>query len=169
MSRRSRIMIVDDSPQQYRLITEAFIRADWNVDVERVSPGKPAIEALYRHHLAQDTVDLVMLSSPHEGDSCIDTLRVIRNYPGIGHQAIIVLTPGDQDDDLIHTCHRLGVIKCLEWPADISAQALLIMEIKSHFTPDGALLARGTWVNSSRLTIVKVLTDRIERRILTAS
>jgi CheY-like chemotaxis protein len=166
MSSRSRIMVVDESPQQIQLITESFTRADWLVDVDGFPPGKPAIDALCRQHRSEVPVDLVLLSCTNGSESCIETLRIIRNYPGFGHQAIIVLKPRDQPDDLNQTCHRLGVLKCLEWPTDISAQVLLIMEIKSHFSPDGALMPHGSWVNSSRLTIVRVLTDRIERRIL---
>jgi CheY-like chemotaxis protein len=169
MSRRSRIMVVDESPQQIQLITETFNRASWSVDVDGFPPGKPTIDALYRHHQDRILTDLVMLSCSDRGESCINTLRIIRNYPGFNHQAILVLTPRDKPEDLIHTCHRLGVLKCLEWPGDISAQVLLIMEIKSHFTDDGELTTRGSWANSSRLTIVKVLTDRIEKRILSAT
>lgn len=169
MFRRSRIMVVDESPQQGRLMTEAVTRSGWNVVMDSFPPRKPAIEALYRQHQAHYTVDLVILWCSHENDACIDTLRMLRNHPLIGHQAIIVVTPSDQPDELIHTCQRLGVITCLEWPSDISAQVLLIMEIKSHFTPDGALLPCGTWVKSRRLTIVKALMERIERRILITS
>ena len=96
----------------------------------------------------------------------MDTLRIIRNYPGFSHQAVIVLASLHQPEELIHTCHKLGVIKCLEWPSDLSAQTLLAMEIKSHFAQDGTLSPRSCWINSSRLTIVKALTDRIEKRIL---
>ena len=167
MPRRSRIMIVDESPQQIQLISKAFTRAGWLVEVDGVAPGKPAIDALYRQYQDQLPADLVMLSCTDRGESCINTLRIIRNYPSFNHQAILVLTPRDRPEDFIHTCQRLGVLKCLEWPDDISAQVLLVMEIKSHFSDGGTLTPRGSWTNSSRLNIVKVLTDRIEKRILT--
>jgi hypothetical protein len=166
MSRRSNIMVVDESPEQIHHIGEAFLRASWLIGVDGLPPGKPTVDALYHQYQAKIPVDLVMLSAINDTESCLDTLRIIRNYPALCNQAIIVLAPPDRSEDLIHSCHRLGALKCLEWPIDISAQVLLVMEIKSHFSPNGALMPGGSWTNSSRLTIVRVLTDRIEKRIL---
>jgi CheY-like chemotaxis protein len=165
VNHRSRIMIVNENPDQIALLLTSFAQVGWDIDIEESLSGKVAVDALRRNHLGKTPIDLVILSCHLHGQTCIDTLRIIRTYPGFGHQPIIVWATHPPADDTINKCYLLGVMKFLEVPAEASALALLAMEIKSHFSADGELTLRGNWINSSRLAAVKILTSRITRRI----
>ncbi len=166
MNRKSRIMIVNGNPVETALLRASIAQVGWDIAVEVALSGSLAVEALHRNHLAKVPIDLVMLSCHLQGQTCIDTLRIIRTYPGFGHQPIIVWSTHPPADDTINHCYLLGVMKFLEVPAEASGLALMAMEIKSHFTTEGCLTPRGNWINSSRLAAVKVLTGRISRRII---
>jgi CheY-like chemotaxis protein len=159
MNRRSRIMIVNGDADEISLLRNAFAQVGWDIDVLEARSGKLAIDALRQNHLELAPIDLVMLSSHIQGQTCIDTLRIIRTYPGFGHQPIIVWSTFPPADDIINRCYLLGVMKFLEVPAEASGLALMAMEIKSHFSADGSLTPRGNWINSSRLAAVNQPAD----------
>jgi CheY-like chemotaxis protein len=165
VDRKSRILIVNDKPDEIALLRTSFAQVGWDSDVEEALSGNLAVDALRRNHLGKVPTDLVMLSDHLQGQTCIDTLRIIRTYPGFGHQPIIVWSTHPPADDTINRCYLLGVLKFLEVPAEASGLALMAMEIKSHFSADGGLTPRGNWINSSRLATVKFLTGRISQRI----
>jgi CheY-like chemotaxis protein len=167
MNRKSRIMIVNDNPDEIALLRTSFTQVGWDIEVEDALSGGLAIDGLRRNFLGTSPIDLVILSCHLQGRTCIDTLRIIRTYPGFGHQPIVVWSTSPPADDTIHRCHMLGAMKFLEVPAEASGLALMAMEIKSHFNAEGSLTPRGNWINSSRLAAVKVLTGRISRRIIT--
>jgi CheY-like chemotaxis protein len=167
MDRKSRIMIVNENPDEIALLRASFAEVEWDITIEEARSGRIAVDALHRNHLGKAPIDLAILSSHLQERTCIDTLRIIRAFPGIGHQPIIVWSAYPPADDTINRCYLLGALKFLEVPAEASGLALMAMEIKSHFAADGALTPRGNWVNSSRLAAVKILTSRICRRIVT--
>ena len=130
VNRKSRILIVNGNPAEIILLRTSFVQVGWDVDVEEARSGSCAIDALRRNHLGKVPIDLVMLSAQLQGQTCIDTLRIIRTYPGFGHQPIIVWSTYPPADDTINRCYLLGVMKFLEVPAEASGLALMVMEIK---------------------------------------
>src|SRR5271154_5631239 len=139
VNRKSRILIVNGNRDEMSLLRTSFAQVGWDINVEEALSGKLAVAALSRSLLGKVPIDLVMLSCHLQGQTCIDTLGIIRTYPGFGHQPVIVWSTSPPADDIINRCYLLGVLKFLEVPAEASGLALMAMEIKSHFTADGGL------------------------------
>jgi|GEM_PF-5335834 CheY-like chemotaxis protein len=169
MSRPSRLMIVDDQPAEQMLLRTACATAEWDVTIDDQRSGQEAINALRRNHADQTPTDLVLLACYLQGTTCIDTLRIIRNHPGLSHQPIIVFSSTPILSEVIQTCYMLGVLKCLERPGDTTHLVQMVSEIKAHFSDDGSLTPRGPWVNSSRLAVVREMNARMEPRVLAAA
>lgn len=157
MSRRSRIMIVAHNPHEIRMVASAFERAQWVVDMEAISSGQLAIDAMCRNHDMKRPTDLVMLASILNGESCLHTLRSIRNHPGFECQPVIVFSSARPAPDIAHACSMLGALKFLEIPADLSNWILLEMRLKSQFPAEGQLTQCDIRTNSRRLAGVKAL------------
>jgi CheY-like chemotaxis protein len=155
MPRRSRILIVDPNPNEIRLLESAFERARWMVDIDAIDAGHLAIDTMSRNYDLNTPTDLVMLSSSMGGESCLPTLRAIKNHPEFGYQPVIVFSPVRPARDFAHACSLLGALKLLEIPADLSHWILLEMTMTSRFPAEGQLTRRDTWINSNRLAVLK--------------
>jgi CheY-like chemotaxis protein len=117
---RARIMIVEADPTEIRMLESAFERARWMVDIEAITSGKRALDAMYRNHLMRKPADMIMLSGSPNGESCLQTLRSMRGHPKIRNQPVIVFSSTRPAPDMAHACSLLGALKFLVIPADLS-------------------------------------------------
>jgi len=161
VKRPSRILLLQDSPAMLGLMRDAIHRAGWKAHINAGASGTQAQETLRRSHLAGTPPDLVLMSCSLAGDGCLDTLRVIRSYPGCRFQPIIILASIMPSSSLIDTFYSFHVLAVLEKPADEIACVTMVRRLMSHFTSEGDLSPQGSWI-SGRLAAVKMSSRRLQ-------
>jgi CheY-like chemotaxis protein len=132
----------------------AISQAGWNAQISEGAAGTQALDILRRSHLAGTAPDLVMISCSLAGDSCLDTLRIIRSYPGCRFQPIIVLASIMPSSTMIDDFHSYHVLAVIEKPADGSGCVSMVRRLMSHFAGAGDATPQGSWI-SGRLSAVK--------------
>jgi len=125
-------MIVDEGGGECAVLCKAIDDVEWNADVDSIHLGKIAINVLYRNYAKQLPTDLVIMICSYNTLACLDTIRIIKDYPGISNQPIIVFSNSAHIDYIVKEYHKLGVIKVLEMTKDYSQTIIQINEIKSY-------------------------------------
>jgi CheY-like chemotaxis protein len=151
MSRCTRVMIVDNSLQDMVIMRDIFRQAEWTAEVEEISSGPDAIRALTRHQTKGSLPDLLIIDCLLDGDTCVRTLRIIREIPYCRYQPIIIFSTIFPSTETIHDCYTLGVLAILEKLGNTSGVVKIVASIKDHFSVDGNLTPGGTWIGSGRL------------------
>jgi CheY-like chemotaxis protein len=143
------------------LMRDAIHGAGWKAHIDEGDSGARALGTLRRSHLAGTPPDLVLISCSLAGDTCLDTLRVIRSYPGCRFQPIIVLASIMPSSTIIDAFYSFQVLAVLEKPADASGCMTMVRRLMSHFTCEGDVTPQGSWI-SSRLTAVKAASHKLQ-------
>jgi CheY-like chemotaxis protein len=154
MKRPSRILLLQDSPDFLGLMREAIYHAGWRAKFSEGASGAQALETLRRSHLGGTPPDLVLMSCSLADDCYLDTLRVIRSYPGCRFQPIIVMASILPTSTIIDALYSFHVLAVLEKPTDASGCVAMVRRIMSHFAVEGDVTPQGSWI-SDRLTAVK--------------
>jgi hypothetical protein len=165
MGHISHVMIIDEENEKSDLLSRAIVSAEWSAEIECQGVGVKTVRALYRNIQKKTPTDLVIVICVDVASACLDTIRMMRNYPGMAHLPVIVFCEGKLIDEIANKCHMLGVIKVLEMPEDFSHLVMHIMMIKSHFSDSGSLSPHRSWINSSRLAVIRATSDRIMHRM----
>jgi CheY-like chemotaxis protein len=161
VSRPSRILLLHDSPAMLSLMRDAIHHAGWKAQIDEGGAGTQALDSLRRSHLGGTPPDLVLMSCSLSGESCLDTLRVIRSYPGCRFQPIIILASIMPSSSIIDACFSFQVLAVLEKPNESADCVAMVRRLMSHFTSEGDLTPQGSWI-SGRLTAVKVSSRKLQ-------
>lgn len=145
MVRPSRIMIVEDHPAEPFLIRQAFKNASWNALVEEVQSGEKTIEALRRNRFQSRPPDLVIIDCLLHGETCLDTVKIIRAYPSYRCQSIIVLSSRMPTAETISECFYFDVLLVLERPGNYPDLVSLLKQLKAHFVMAMDVTISGSW------------------------
>jgi CheY-like chemotaxis protein len=154
VSRPSRILLLQDSEAMLGLMRDAILHTGWKAHIDEGASGTQALDALRRGHLGGTPPDLVLMSCSLAGDTCLETLRVIRSYPGCRFQPIIVLASIMPSSSIIDACYSFHVLAVLEKPGDAFGCVTMVRRLMSHFTSEGDLTPQGSWI-SGRMTAVR--------------
>ncbi|MBW4474608.1 MAG: response regulator [Stenomitos rutilans HA7619-LM2] len=115
----TRILLVEDDPNDVELIQLAFRNYSLVNQVDLVTDGEQAIQYL----LGQEGVPprplprLVLLDLKLPKISGIRVLQTLRSYPRTQRLVIVVMTSSQEDSDL-NTCYDLGVNSYIVKPLD---------------------------------------------------
>jgi|HubBroStandDraft_1064217.scaffolds.fasta_scaffold598612_2 CheY-like chemotaxis protein len=161
MKRPSRILLLQDRPEMLGLMRDAIHIIGWRAQISDGASGAQALETLRRSHLGGTPPDLVLISCSLADDCYLDTLRVIRSYPGCRFQPIIVMASIMPTSSIIDALFSFHVLAVLEKPTDASGCVTLVRRIMSHFTREGDVTPQGSWI-SDRLTAVKASSRELQ-------
>jgi CheY-like chemotaxis protein len=161
VTRPSRILLLQDSPAMLDLMREAIRATGWKAHLSEGAAGTQALDILRRSHLAGTTPDLVMIACSVAGDRCLDTLRIIRSYPGCRFQPIVILAELMPYSSIIDALESFHVLAVLARPADAASCVTLVRRLMSHFTRAGHVTPKGSWV-SGRLTAEQASARRLQ-------
>lgn len=100
--RRDRILIVDDSPDNLGLLTEALEQAGMTALV--ATSGEAALR-----RLSQITPDLILMDAVMPGLSGFETTRAIRRTPGAEHIPVIFMTGLAETENVVEGLAAGGV------------------------------------------------------------
>jgi CheY-like chemotaxis protein len=155
MSRPSRILLLDDSPSMLVLMRDAIHQAGWKAHINEGALGIQVLNTLRRNHLAGTPPDLVLMSCSLAVDTCVETLRIIRSYPGCRFQPIIILASIMPSSSIIDSCNSFHALVVLQKPDEPAGCVSMVRRVMSHFTSKGDLTPAGSWI-SGRMTAVKM-------------
>jgi CheY-like chemotaxis protein len=145
MVRPSRIMIVNDHTAEPFLIPETFANASWKALIEEVQSGEKTIEALRRNRFQLRPPDLVIIDCPFRGETCLDTVKIIRAYPSYRCQSIIVLSSIMPTAATVNECIYFDVLMVLEKPGNHPDLVSFLKRLKMHFIETLDVTISGSW------------------------
>jgi CheY-like chemotaxis protein len=151
MTDEQTILLVDDSENDLKLMSIAFLRAGINSPLQVVHNGVEAIaylagEGRYtdRNEFPLPTVMLLDLNMPMKNG--FDVLRFVRAKPELKRLSIIILTASRRESD-VEEAYDLGASSYLVKPSTIEALASMIRCLRdwiqiNHFPPLNEMVAR---------------------------
>jgi DNA-binding response OmpR family regulator len=139
-------MNVVDEPTDSILMRQAFTQAQWNVDIQEALPGEGTIAMLRHNRLHSTMPDLVILDCLRDGETCLDTLKIIRAYPSYHSQRVIVLSAIRPSQDIVNECLYFDALMVLDKPADLPGLVDMATHFKTHFMHTGDVTPRGSWI-----------------------
>lgn len=98
----ARVLLIDDSPGDVRLMREAFRLAAEEVELTIAVDGEQALRRLHQEgdHAGVPRPDLVLLDLHLPGMSGREVLEEIKADPGLRRIPVIVLSASDARDDI---------------------------------------------------------------------
>jgi two-component system, chemotaxis family, response regulator Rcp1 len=97
MTREFKILLAEDNVNDAELISEAFKECRLNYQIQTVSTGEEAMQAL---HLADQNPDLFLLDLNLPKKSGLEVLREVRADFRLAPIPVIILTNSQSDDDI---------------------------------------------------------------------
>jgi len=125
---------------------DAFKHAQWNALIEEAQSGEETIAALRRNRFQSTPPDLVILDGLLRGETCIETVKIIRAYPNYRCQSIIVLSTIMPPAEIINECLYFGVLLVLERAGNYPSLVATIRKLKMHFSGSGNMTTSGSWI-----------------------
>jgi two-component system, chemotaxis family, response regulator Rcp1 len=113
------VLLVEDSPGDARLVTEALRGAPMKLSIAR--DGAEALEYLCREggHAAAPRPDLILLDLELPKKNGFEVLEEIKSRPELRHIPVVILT-GSSSEENVRRCYELSancfVAKKADWP-----------------------------------------------------
>jgi len=119
----SRVLLVEDNPDDLELARIAFRRAEFAALVDVARDGAEALDYLftrgaYAHRRGQEPPRLVLLDLKLPLVDGIEVLRQLKQDPALGHVPVVMMTSSAQDRDL-SVCYGLGANSYIVKPVDM--------------------------------------------------
>jgi chemotaxis family two-component system response regulator Rcp1 len=137
--RPARVLVVEDNPEDVRLLREALIAGHVEVEIEVACDGEQAVEVLTRS-IDDDSLrpDLVLLDLNLPRKTGSEVLAEVKVNPALRRIPIIVLSGSAADQD-IREAYDLHANAYMRKPRDFPALRGLVAEIE-RFWLEQALL-----------------------------
>ncbi len=131
--RELRILLVEDSPSDVRLVREAMKDTRVNVKISVASDGVEAMEYLHRAAENLDTVpDLVLLDLNLPRKNGREVLAEIKSSPKLKQIPVIVMTSSQADDD-VRNAYLLNANCYITKPGDLNEYVDVVRSIESFW------------------------------------
>lgn len=119
----SRVLLVEDDPDDLELAQIAFRRGRFAGLVDVARDGAEALDYLFTqgafaHRRTQRPPRLVLLDVKLPLVDGIEVLRQLKQDPGLRHVPVVMMTSSAQDRDL-EACYRLGANSYIVKPVDM--------------------------------------------------
>jgi len=125
----SRVLLVEDDPDDLELALLAFDRGRFAIRVDVARDGAEALA--YVSDPGQDP-RLVLLDVNLPRVDGIEVLRRLKEDPDTRHIPVVMLTSSAQDRDL-HACYELGANSYIVKPVDLELFFTAIQEIGKYW------------------------------------
>jgi len=126
-TRVSRIMLVEDNPEDIALTRRVLRKSGLGGDLVLASTGREALECL-ANKAGSDLPGLILLDINLPDLSGIDILNEIKKNPSLKPIPVVMLTGSNTDDD-IQRSYDLGASTYLVKPVSIDALKLVLANV----------------------------------------
>jgi len=130
----TKILIVEDNPNELKLIKLALEEYNFVNPIASVTDGEEALEYLHGKDGTETTFplpELVLLDLKLPKISGIEVLEAIRNHPRTKNLVVVVMTSSSEDRDL-EACYQLNVNSYIVKPLDFE-QLLKVAQTVGYY------------------------------------
>jgi CheY-like chemotaxis protein len=131
MTSQTKVLHVEDSPDDVLLLELAFNKAGITAKLEAATDGDQAIAALQRNAGSQPP-NCVLLDLKLPGISGLEVLEWIRQHPKLKRLPVIILTSSLLPED-IRTAYDLGANSYLSKPPDLATLTALVKAVDQYW------------------------------------
>ena len=131
-----RILLVEDSPEDFETTERAFRRSGLKNPIYRCADGDEALDYLYRRgrysegNAPRPGVILLDLNLP--GTDGREVLSEIKNDPGLKQIPVIVLTTSKDERD-VEVCYSCGANSYIQKPVDLDGFMKAIERLNDYW------------------------------------
>ncbi|MGH2575203.1 MAG: response regulator [Ignavibacteria bacterium] len=117
--KQAEILIIEDNPEDVRLIIEAFKNSGLRIKFNIISDGEEAISYLFHrgNHSKSMRPDFILLELKLPKKSGLEVLSEIKSTPELQVTPVVVLTSAKSEDE-IYKSYDLSANCCIEKPSD---------------------------------------------------
>lgn len=126
------ILLVDDSPSDQVMIERAFEDSEFSCTLSIANNGQAALDFLLLAKKEKRLPSLLLLDINMPVMDGLETLRSIRENPGISHIPIIMLTSSNAERDVTE-CYKLGCNAYITKPASDTEVLQTVLQIQSFW------------------------------------
>ena len=128
----SRVLLVEDSPEDILFFRKACAQAGWTWPLEVVKDGQEAVDSLSARQGSDTCPSHLILDLKLPGVSGLQILEWIRAHPVLATLPVIILTSSQVPSD-IHQASALGVDAFLVKPVSFKALVDVVHEIAARW------------------------------------
>ena len=143
MVERNKILLVEDSDEDFEVARRAFVRTGFDYDIIRCCDGDQAIKFLKKHTGADSQKtstlpNLILLDLNLPGSDGVEVLETIKSDVNIRHIPVVMMTTSTDERD-INRCYSLGANGYIQKPVDLK-RFMLMIDCLSHYWFDVVVL-----------------------------
>lgn len=133
----TKILLVEDSPEDYESTVRAFTAAGLKNSIEWCEDGDQALDYLHRRgeYAGEEKAErpcLILLDLNLPGTGGREVLAEIKQDPGLRMIPVVVLTTSADDRD-IQDCYKHGVKTYIQKPVDFEGFVAAIGRLKEYW------------------------------------
>lgn len=132
-----RLMYIDDSPEDIRIVTNVVQRVDGEVEVEPYTSGKDALEKLCSSTNLEDLPDVILLDLNMPGMSGHEVLKQIKSRPVISRIPVVIFTSSEQPRDVVQSYEEHASSVIIK-PDELTDYITLFSEVISYWKEHAA-------------------------------
>lgn len=148
--RPSRILIVDDNPDDAPFLREAIRSLGWNAEIEALPYGTAAIEEIRRRYDRGVPPDIILVDYRLAWDTGIQFLYRLRGSGLDPMPPVIIYTAIELSEALRLECYNLGVMKIFDKPESSEAAIKSMKLIRNLLVERGDISRGGSWISGDQ-------------------
>lgn len=129
------ILVVEDSPEDFEVLSRAFRKAEMFVPLQRAEDGQEALNYLHRLIGIGDDVPppaLILMDLNLPGIDGVELIKQIKSSPKTAAIPLLVLTTSHSERDVQQT-YAAGANSFLSKPSDMAGYIRLAQMIKAYW------------------------------------
>ena len=127
----TRILLVEDNPDDIELTLKAFEKHNLANDIIVARDGEEALDILFhrdKESAGEQTPDLILLDLKLPKVDGMEVLRQVKNNSGTKFIPVIILTSSKEEKDLVES-YRLGVNSYIQKPVNFEKFAEVVKQV----------------------------------------
>ncbi len=138
------ILVIDDNREECDLLKEAFLVAEWSVDLESSFRMDDALNRLLAHVRNGTRPDLVLLDIMLSGEKSLPLLTDIRSHDDLRDLPIIVMSSITPPIPIAQQYISHGVLQIITKSGDFSGLMKFVRMLKQFLVGTGDVSAGGS-------------------------